>query len=124
TKLQVDMRHLNIPKTILIDSILPVLFSKSFLNHQENIDTFRQLTLMNPLPQSDKGYIAQVEALREHHTTHLLTKITCPTLIIGCEEDVLTPYEGSIVVRNFNRYLFYYKALLIFRVMAKYSLEI
>ncbi|WP_162264083.1 alpha/beta fold hydrolase [Legionella steigerwaltii] len=100
TKLQIDLRQYHVPKKILIENYLPVLFSIDYLNLSENRDKFIQTTLNNPYPQTDKGYIAQVEAIRKHNTINLLPKIKSPTLVIGCDQDLLTPHENSIFLQN------------------------
>ncbi|WP_419420790.1 alpha/beta fold hydrolase [Legionella sp. D16C41] len=100
TNMQVALRQYNIPKKLLIENYLPVLFSMSYLKEQKNRDNFVQSVLNNPYPQTNKGYIGQVEAIRNHDTTHLLAKIKSPSLVIGCEEDLLTPYENSIFLAN------------------------
>jgi pimeloyl-ACP methyl ester carboxylesterase len=71
-----------------------------YLNLSEHRDKFIQTILDNPYPQSDKGYIAQVEAIRKHNTTHLLPKIKSPTLVISCDQDLLTPPENSVFIQK------------------------
>lgn len=100
TKLQIDLRQYNIHKKTLIENYLPLLFSTDYLSHSENRDNFIRLTLNNPYPQSDEGYIAQVEALRKHNTINLLPKIKSPTLVIGCDKDLLTPHVNSVFLQN------------------------
>lgn len=100
TKLQIDLRQYNIPQKTLIENYLPLLFSTHYLNHRENRDNFIRQTLDNPYPQSDQGYIAQVEAIRKHNTINLLPQIKSPTLVIGCDKDLLTPHEHSVFLQN------------------------
>lgn len=95
TKSQVDLRYQNVPKRILIEVFLPVLFSIPFLADKKRVEKFIDFTLNTSYPQSDKGYIGQVEALDSHDTTHLLSKIKSPTFVLGCENDLITPKEGS-----------------------------
>ncbi len=75
TKLQIELRHYSIPKKILIENYLPMLFSMDYLHRSADIDKFIKGILDNPYPQSDKGYIGKVEAIRKHNTINLLPKI-------------------------------------------------
>ena len=95
TKIQIELRKYHIPRKILIENYLPVLFSSTFLEDKNRIEAYIHDSLNKLNPQSDKGFIAQVEALRTHDTKDLLSKIHCPTLVIGCENDLLTPLENS-----------------------------
>jgi pimeloyl-ACP methyl ester carboxylesterase len=44
---------------------------------------------------SERGYVAQTEALRAFDTRALLGRISAPTRVIGAEHDLLTPLSGS-----------------------------
>lgn len=94
-KLQIDLRKQNVSKRTLLENYMPVLFSLKFLENRDLIAQLIEMTLNNPYPQLDKGYIGQAEAIMAHDTRHLLSKIKCPTLVLGCEKDLLTPIENS-----------------------------
>lgn len=100
TKVQVDLRQRNVPLLTLFECYLPLMFSLSFLEDRMRLVKYIAKTLINPPPQSDKGYILQVEALQKHDTRHLLADIVSPTLIIGCTDDLLTPYKHSEYLRD------------------------
>lgn len=100
TKTQIDLRHHNIPLRLLIETFLPVLFSIEYLEDKRRVEQFITQTMSNPYPQSAKGYIGQVEALRTHNTKHLLSKIKSPTLVLGCKDDLLTPLKNSEYLKN------------------------
>lgn len=95
TKCQIELRSLQIPKRLLVEVFLPLILSSGFLQKKSQVEKFIQDRLNQPNPQSDKGYMGQVEALRTHNTRALLAKIKNPTLVLGCEEDLLTPFKNS-----------------------------
>lgn len=100
TKMQVDLRKYNVPRELLVENYFPVLFSFGFLEDTERLDKFLKNNLSYPHPQSDKGYIAQVEAIRHHNTKQFLHKIKNRALIIGCEDDLLTPLKNSEYLKD------------------------
>jgi pimeloyl-ACP methyl ester carboxylesterase len=95
TKLQLELRQHRIPKNLLLEAYLPVVFAIEFLEDEARVKQICDKILSNPHFQSDKGYVNQVEAIRKHDTKSILSKIKCPTLVIGCTEDLLTPFKNS-----------------------------
>lgn len=100
TKAQVELWEQNLPRAALVNCYLPLLFSENFLQNEKKVEEFIQGVLSNPHPQSKEGYLQQLKAIRGHDTKAILSKIKSQTLVIGCDEDLLTPLKNSIYLKD------------------------
>lgn len=75
----------------VIESVLPWLYSNSFLSNKEKIDRVIKAKLNNPYPQSPEGFQGQGSALLSADYRAEISKITHKILILAGEEDLLTP---------------------------------
>lgn len=95
TRQQITLMNYNLPPRVLLQNYLPLLFSMDFLEDKNKINAFLDFMLDNPHVQSPEGYILQTEALRTHDSRKLLQHIKSPSLVLGCENDLLTPLKNS-----------------------------
>ncbi|QDP72323.1 alpha/beta fold hydrolase [Legionella israelensis] len=95
TNQQIVLMNYNLPPRVLLQNYLPLLFSMDFLENEDKVNAFLDFMLDNPYAQSPEGYILQTEALRTHDSRPLLERIKAPSLILGCEDDLLTPLKNS-----------------------------
>jgi 3-oxoadipate enol-lactonase len=91
------LAHYGVPREVIRETLLPLLLTRAFLEDRERLEAYRSA---QPARQTPKGYALQVEALRTHNTQAHLSKIKTPTLIIGCEEDQLTPLKASVYLKE------------------------
>lgn len=78
------------PRERYMEAMLPWCFSNEFLSHQANVDLIIDLYKSNPYPQSVQGFWSQFNAALEADTSPIMHKIKAKTLIIACDEDLLT----------------------------------
>jgi 3-oxoadipate enol-lactonase len=95
TRQQIALYDCGVPIEVRARNYLPVLFDTPFLEDKERVENYIRSVVNHPYPMSQRGYIAQTEALRVFDTRALLKQIHCPTRIIGAEHDLLTPMAGS-----------------------------
>lgn len=76
---------------LVLRTIYTRLYGSEFLSKEANISSELQRMLMDPVPQTPEGYVAQVQAIKTFDSRAYLSKIQCPTLIVNGTEDVLTP---------------------------------
>jgi len=84
----VDMR-------VIIETVLPWLYSNTFLTQKEHTDEVIENMLNNPLPQSPEGYLGQTNIPLTTDLTDKLSQIEKPTMILAGEEDLLTPLHSA-----------------------------
>jgi 3-oxoadipate enol-lactonase len=67
------------------------LFSSSFLRNEEAVKQTLALLASNPNPMTPEAYARQATAYLQHDTLGRLSGIQAPTLVVGGEQDLLTP---------------------------------
>ena len=95
TSQQIALYDCGVPIEVRARNYLPVLFDRPFLEDTERVEDYIRSVVSHPYPMTERGYIAQTEALRIFDTRPLLKQIHCPTRIICAENDLLTPKAGS-----------------------------
>lgn len=85
----------NIPLPLLLETLLPWLFSTTYLGIPGNIEKALNLFLCDPYPQLPAGFAGQLAALKTFDLCPHLHTISCPTHIIAGEEDLYTPPSQS-----------------------------
>lgn len=84
-----QMLQNNIPISLIVDTVIPWLYSSNFLKQSNNLEFIRYL-LTNPAhPQSVVGFKRQLEALTTFDSTAWVENIKTKTLIINGGEDLI-----------------------------------
>lgn len=83
------MHQNKVPLSIIVDAIIPWIYSSSFLNKKGNLKFLQDLLLNPPYPQSLVGFKRQLEALIHFDSSSWITNILSPTLIISGGEDFI-----------------------------------
>ena len=74
-----------------VDDILARWFTPAFLvSAKARVDTIRQLVLATPA----EGYALAAEAIAGLDNRAILSRITCPTVVVAGEHDVAVPIEA------------------------------
>ncbi len=94
TRQQLALIDHGLPRELLVRNYLPTLFSRGFLADEARREGYVRSALAAPAPPL-AGYRRQVKALRRHDTRAIVASIACPVLVLGCEEDLLTPPGNS-----------------------------
>lgn len=80
---------------LVIETIIPWIFSRTYLNTPERCQEAVSHFFSDPYPQGPAGFAGQQEALLRFDSTPDLQKISTPTLILGSDQDLYTPPEQS-----------------------------
>jgi 3-oxoadipate enol-lactonase len=96
TAQQIALMRYDLPWQLLMENYLPLLFGRAFLEDEERRHSYIEALMSRPPAISAEGYEKQVEALRAHDTRLLLPGIQAPVLVLGAEEDLLTPWKCSL----------------------------
>ncbi len=94
-KTNIELMKSDVPPEIIIKNMMSWLFGHTFLDDPKKQTLFIRQALMKPFEESRYSYLYQVNALLNHDTSNQLNKITCPTLAICGEEDILSPPTNS-----------------------------
>lgn len=81
----------NVPIEIVIDTVLPWLFSNTFLSSTEKYQKKAEEMANNPYLQTPEGFAGQFEALKGFDSSPFLSEIEAPMLILAGEEDLSSP---------------------------------
>lgn len=81
----------NVPIEIIIDTVIPRLFSDTFLQSPEKYQGKAEEMANNPHMQAAEGFSGQFEALRNFDSSSFLSGIEAPILILAGEEDHSSP---------------------------------
>ena len=76
---------------VVLKTIYTRLYGSNFLSQAANIQAELQRMLTDPVPQTPRGYQAQVRAIAQFDARDDLARIACPVLVVNGQEDVLTP---------------------------------
>lgn len=66
-------------------------FSESFFIEQSNISNLISGAEMDPYPIQNQSLIEQMKIIKDFDSSTYLQEIKCPSLIIGCETDIIFP---------------------------------
>ena len=81
----------------LLRSWLPVYFPKRFIqNNPDEVEEYVRRSILAPIPPY--AYRRQLEAVLSFSSYERLKDIKTPTLVISGKEDILVPYENSIIL--------------------------
>lgn len=89
------LRESGAPASLLIEGVLPWVYSPRFLENPENIRRTVEFFLADPHPQSLAGQRRQFEALMECDSRSWFSKIAADTLVIVSDKDICTGVTDS-----------------------------
>jgi len=89
------MRAARVPQRIILESVLPWLFSSQWLSDPQRVEGTIQAMIGDPYPQSEKGYAGQVAAIARFDVADKLPHVHTPTLVVAGAEDALLPLSFS-----------------------------
>ncbi|MBI3927578.1 MAG: alpha/beta fold hydrolase [Armatimonadetes bacterium] len=78
-----------VSRELFVQLLLPWLFSPAFFQNQAAVDEAVTAFVNYPYPQSAEHNQLQVEAVLAHDTRDELRALSCPTMVLGAEEDLL-----------------------------------
>jgi len=90
-----EMMTVDMPREILVKSVLTRLFSNHFLSDDKRFKDAIKLSLSQSAEDARRIFTYQANALLKHDTTNILHNITAPTFIISGEEDLSVPIKGA-----------------------------
>lgn len=90
-KTSYDLIQADVERRLILQSVLPWLFSHAFLSDPKNVENVIQLMLHDPYPQDMVGYLGQMDALQSFDLRESLSRIVHKTMVITGQEDFLTP---------------------------------
>lgn len=84
-----------VPLNLVIESVIPWLYSNAFLNDGDRAKNKSQEMLENPFPQKPEGYLGQLTALKAFDLRDQVGDIQAEMLLIAGAEDLSTPLYCS-----------------------------
>lgn len=84
-----------VPLNLVIESVIPWLYSNAFLNDGDRAKNKSQEMLENPYPQTPEGYLGQLTALKTFDLREHVGDIQAEMLLIAGSEDLSTPLYCS-----------------------------
>lgn len=92
------LQRVNVSDELLVEYVMPFLFSEAFLKSSAHVKGFIQWTMQNPNPQSARSFANQLHAVMTHNIFDRLHEIEVPTLVIAGAEDILMPANQAEIV--------------------------
>lgn len=89
-----------VPLPLVIESVIPWLYSNEFLTDVDRARTKYEEMLSNPYPQKPEGYLGQLTALKAFDLRDQLQEIQTEMLLIAGAEDLSTPLYCSQLVKE------------------------
>ncbi|MCB1110915.1 MAG: alpha/beta fold hydrolase [Chlamydiia bacterium] len=80
-----------VPIELVIETVIPWLFSRSFVAHQEKVAAKKEEMSNNPYPQTLEGFLGQLQALEAFDSTPFLRSLKAEFLLLAGEQDLSTP---------------------------------
>lgn len=105
-RVMLHLREEKVAMPLIVEAVLPWLFSSTFLSLPGIVDMLIELMIKNPYPQSILGYKRQLEALAGFNSTEWISTIQVPTLVIGGDEDLLCPHEAEKMAESLPNVIF------------------
>lgn len=85
----------NVPFELIIESVLPWLYSNQFLSNSKQVKGKIEEMMTNAFPQKIEGYLGQLSALRSFDLRDQIRSIETEMLLIAGNEDLSTPLYCS-----------------------------
>ena len=87
--------EVGVPLNLVIESVIPWLYSNAFLDDGDRAKNKSQEMLENPYPQKPEGYLGQLTALKAFDLRDQVGDIQAEMLLIAGAEDLSTPLYCS-----------------------------
>lgn len=87
-----------VSQNLIFETVIPWIYGNTFLENPANMEAELKRMQSDPDLQTYDGYVGQVAALENYNTLSQLKKIHCPTLVLGGDEDLLTPVSCSEII--------------------------
>lgn len=94
------LREKAIPIPIMVETILPWLYSSNFLEKTQQFETTKEQMINAPYPQSNAGFKGQYNALATFDSSAWAANISNPTLILAGGEDLLCLHDPDILAKT------------------------
>ncbi|MCB1072367.1 MAG: alpha/beta fold hydrolase [Chlamydiia bacterium] len=85
---------------LVIETVIPWLFSNTFLSDSNRVEQMISDMVNNPFPQTPEGYAGQLAALAAFDLTDKLPEIETEMLIMPGEEDLFTPLRCAKILEE------------------------
>ena len=95
-----ELHRMNLPLFYRVQSIVPWVYSNTFLSEPNQLKNIINLAEQSPYPQTLIGYERQLGALKSFDSRAWLDQIKTPTLIIAGEEDMIAPLSCAKEVQK------------------------
>lgn len=94
------LRKANVPFDLLIESVLPWIFSSEYLAEHRHIITFKEVAKNNPELQSIVDQQRQLTALKAFDSRVWSKKTNSPSLVIAATNDIISLASESRQLAN------------------------
>ena len=101
-ELMAQMQENNVDIEIITKLKLIMAFSEDFIKKPQNISDLVEFAKNSPPVQTHAGFVKQINAYAKFDASDpkLLNKITCPTLIISSENDLIAPKSNALYLKE------------------------
>jgi len=96
----IERRRANTDPMEIIETKLPWIFSKDFLQDKARVEELTSFELMHPYSQSFVGFKRQLDALFDFDSRKWHHQIPHQTLVIGSEEDAICLQDTTTLGKN------------------------
>ena len=97
------LREKSIAIPLIVDAILPWLYSSNFLEKSQQLETLKAQMLHAPYPQSTIGFKGQYYALATFDSSDWLAMISNPTLVLAGEDDRLCLHDPHTLAKTLKQ---------------------
>lgn len=94
------LQQANLDLNLIMDNFMPWGFSEEFLSDPEKVLAQKKFMKEYPHRQTARGNERQLNALKKFDTRTVLKKIKTPTLIFGCNRDLLISNEEILFLHQ------------------------
>lgn len=97
----IALMNAQVDKKLCLENSMLWLLGEKFLSNPNNVRNYLTLSLNNPHPQTQAGYLGQAAATLSHDTRNKLSQICAETLVITGQDDINTPlYHAELLQQN------------------------
>ncbi|MBF5059866.1 alpha/beta fold hydrolase [Candidatus Neptunochlamydia vexilliferae] len=91
TKTTGKLLEKGVPLELVIETVIPWLFSSDFVKNPENVAAKIEEMTNNPYLQGPEGFLGQMEALGSFDSRSFVKELKSPFLLMAGEDDLSTP---------------------------------
>lgn len=92
--------QLEVDRSAQVRTLLPWLFSETFLSDSRKVEGMVDIYAIDPLRQSLAGNRGHLDAVLNHDSRGFLGKILCPTLVLAASQDLVAPPGAGRVLKE------------------------